>query len=330
VAAAVGIVLLAVLFFGVRAVLASLSEKPAGSQAPSVIIGRKLPPKTTATPTTPSVKTTAPPAPSANTTAPPVHSAVPVANPATDQAVPVLMYHHIMPVPTNNIAITPTMFDAQMRYLRDRGWHPVTMAQFEAFVLTGKRLPNKPVLISFDDGRMNQLTYGVPILKKYGFTATFFVVKKWIDGPSNSFMHVPQLKQLIADGFDVESHTSNHMMLYRFQSRSTKQYEAWPHMRYRMWYPTYGMRMWMDSVLGGPAVTALAYPGGGFDSYSERLAKESGYLTAYTTNTGYVTYNGQSAYALPRWNAGARGLRLSTFEGILTRAERYKPKAGGK
>ena len=249
---------------------------------------------------------------------------VEVADPAYDQAVPVLMYHHIMPVPSNFIAISPAMLDAQMKYLHDHGWHPVSMAQLQDFVLTGKRLPSKPVLITFDDGRMNQLTYGVPILKKYGFTATFFVVKKWIVTTSPYFMHEPQLKSLIADGYDVESHTANHMMLYRFRSKSTGKHESYASMKTRMWAATDGMRVWMDETLGGPPVTALAYPGGGNDTFTWELMKEAGYLVAFTTNSGYVTYKGQNQFDLPRWNTGARGTTQATFVQIMTGAERHK------
>jgi peptidoglycan/xylan/chitin deacetylase (PgdA/CDA1 family) len=315
VAAAIAMLLIAGLFFGVRAVLAGLANKPASSTAASPATPKKSSPKPSAKPAS---------APPAAAPAP-----VPVANPATDQAVPVLMYHHIMPVPNNLIAISPSTFDEQMRYLRDHGWHPVSMAQFEEFVFTGKRLPVKPVLITFDDGRSNQLTYGVPILKKYGFTATFFVVKKWIDGKSKSFMHVPELKQLAGDGFGVESHTTNHMMMRRFQSRTTKQWEGYESMKKRLWYPTYGMRVWMDATIG-VNVTAVAYPGGGYDKYSPQLMRDAGYKVAFTTASGYVTYKGQSPLLLPRWNSGARGLRMSTFASIFTRAERYKPKTAHK
>lgn len=317
VAAAIATLLIVGLFFGVRAVLAGLANKPADSAAASPATPKKSSPGLSAKPASTPPAATAAPAP------------VPVANPATDQAVPVLMYHHIMPVPNNLIAISPSTFDEQMRYLRDHGWHPVSMAQFEEFVETGKRLPDKPVLITFDDGRSNQLTYGVPILKKYGFTAAFFVVKKWIDGSSKSFMHVPELKQLAADGFDVESHTSNHMMMRRFQSRTTKQWEGYEPMKKRLWYPTYGMRMWMDAAIG-VNVTAVAYPGGGYDKYSPQLMDDAGYKVAFTIDSGYVTYKGQSPLLLPRWNAGARGLRMSTFASIFTRAERYKPKPAHK
>ncbi|MDR3687479.1 MAG: polysaccharide deacetylase family protein [Coriobacteriia bacterium] len=248
-----------------------------------------------------------------------------VANPALDQAVPVLMYHHILPVPSNFIAISPATFDAQMKYLHDNGWHAISIAQLQEFVETGKRLPSKPVLITFDDDRMNQLTYGVPILKKYGFTATFFVVQKWINSTSQYFMHVPQLKQLQADGYDLESHTTNHMMMYRFHSKSTGKFESLTSMKTRMWDPTNGMRVWMNQTFGGQPVTALAYPGGGNDSFTWQIVKDAGYHLAFTTDTGYVTYKGSNPMALPRWNTGARGTTMATFASIMNGAAHFKP-----
>ena len=238
----------------------------------------------------------------------------------SDQAVAVLMYHHIMPNPNNSIAISPETFDGQMEYLKDNGYHPVSIKQFNAFVERGESLPDKPVLITFDDNRSNQLKYGVPILKKYGFTATFFVVKKWVDADSDSFLHKSELKQLIADGFDVESHTSNHIQIHPSKLKSTGKVEDYKSFKSRYWEPTEGMRTWMDETFGGP-VTALAYPGGRYNPEAERLMKDSGYKTAFTTNDGYVTYKGQSPYALPRWNTGAKDTSLSRFKAIMKGAK---------
>jgi peptidoglycan/xylan/chitin deacetylase (PgdA/CDA1 family) len=217
------------------------------------------------------------------TTQPPAEPAAePSSAPASGgkQVVPVLMYHHIMPNPNNSIAITPETFEKQMKWLSDHGYHAVTTAQMDAFETKGTPLPSKPVLITLDDGRSNQLTYGVPIMKKYGFTATFFVVKKWVESSSKSFMHVGDLKQLSAEGFDIQSHTSNHMMMRRVKLKSTGTWESYEQMKARLWYPTDGMRLWLSEVIGKP-VTAVAYPGGGKDQYSPRLMQEAGYTTAY-------------------------------------------------
>ncbi len=234
--------------------------------------------------------------------------------PTTGQTVPVLMYHHIMPVPNNRIAISPAEFDAQMRYLQQNGWHAISMAQMRAFVLTGKALPSRSVLITFDDGRLNQYTYAVPILRQYGFTATFFVVEKWVDSIDPSFMHVGELKRLSARGYDIESHTTNHWVYTR------KSGETYAALKARGWNAFYGMRTWMTTTLGTRSVPAVAYSGGFFDDFTIRLAQEAGYQVAFTTRPGYVAYGVQSPYALPRWNAGARGLSLPTFTRIMAGA----------
>jgi peptidoglycan/xylan/chitin deacetylase (PgdA/CDA1 family) len=239
----------------------------------------------------------------------------PVSNPATDQVVPVLMYHHIMPKPNNFIAISPGTFDQQMKWLHDNGYHAISIAQMTAFVQAGQRLPEKPVLITFDDGRSNQLTYGVPILKKYGFTATFFVVKKWVDSPSKSFLHADDLVKMAGMGYDIESHTNSHTFLIRSKS------EDYAAMKKRLWGETNGMLNWLQRTVR-TAVTALAYPGGAEDHLSPVLSKDAGYALAFTTNDGLVRYKGQDPRMLPRYNAGARGLRFSSFIAIFQHAGR--------
>ena len=303
--------------FGARWALTRSAEKPAAAALQTAVAAEP----TSGVKAKPAAAQT----PSSSASSSVASAPAEVANPARDQAVPVLMYHHILPKPSNFIAISPATFDAQMKYLHDNGWHAISIAQLQAFVETGKRLPSKPVLITFDDGRMNQITYGVPILKKYGFTATFFVVQKWINSSSVYFMHAPQLKQLQADGYDLESHTTNHMMMYRFHSKSTGKYEPLASMKARMWTPTNGMRVWMDSSFSGQPVTALAYPGGGNDSFTWQIVQDAGYHLAFTTDTGYITYKGSNALALPRWNTGARGTTMATFTSIMKGAEHYKP-----
>lgn len=236
----------------------------------------------------------------------------PVAEPARDQAVAVLMYHHVMPKPDNSIAISPAAFDAQMKYLKDKGFHPVSMTAMDAFVMTGKRLPPKPVLITFDDDRQDQIAYAVPVLRKYGFTATFFVIGNWVTSHDATCMHLSQLKTLVADGFDVQSHTVNHHVMGR------RGKESYAKQKGRNWASVAGMKPWLEGVLpqAGP-FTALAYPGGSFDRQAEYLVQQAGYDTAFTCDTGYVAYGKGSRYALPRWNAGARGLTLRTFRRIV-------------
>lgn len=242
------------------------------------------------------------------------------ATPKNRQWVPVLMYHHVMPHPNNNIAVTPEAFEKEMAWLEDNGYHPVSIAQFTAFEQTGAKLPDKPVLITLDDGRMNQLTYAVPILRKHGFTATFFVVKKWVDSSSSSFMHADELRKLADEGFDVESHTADHIMMRRLKTPSGA-WETYEQQKARLWYTTNGMRLWLTEITGKP-VTALAYPGGAYNTFSARLLADAGYTTAFTCDSGLNAYKDPAPMFVRRYEPGVRDFSWGSWLAIF----KHKPK----
>src|SRR5215831_7301046 len=68
-----------------------------------------------------------------------------------------------------------TAFDEQMKYLHDEGYTTISLDDFVAFQNGKKRLPPKPIIVTFDDGFMSNYVFAFPILKKYGMTATIFV-----------------------------------------------------------------------------------------------------------------------------------------------------------
>ena len=71
----------------------------------------------------------------------------------------------------------------------------------------------KAVIINFDDGSMGQFTYAKPILDKYSFRATFFIVCNYANSGSKDYMNWQDIQQLQKDGQDIESHTMNHIDL---------------------------------------------------------------------------------------------------------------------
>ncbi|MBK7831763.1 MAG: polysaccharide deacetylase family protein [Gemmatimonadetes bacterium] len=106
--------------------------------------------------------------------------ASPPTAPPDSLRVPILVYHNIQSsadargVRGADLTMRPEVFAAQMQYLKEHG---IPVVSFTALVeaLEGKRtLPPKAVVITFDDGRLNQYTNAIPVLKKLGFTATFF------------------------------------------------------------------------------------------------------------------------------------------------------------
>jgi len=101
---------------------------------------------------------------------------------ANARSVPVLMHHHVSPSP-GMITVSPENFESQIAWLADNGWTSLTLAQYADF-LAGKPVPRKSVVITFDDGYLDNWVYAHPILQKYGMHAVVFVVTGWMgEGP---------------------------------------------------------------------------------------------------------------------------------------------------
>jgi peptidoglycan/xylan/chitin deacetylase (PgdA/CDA1 family) len=100
-------------------------------------------------------------------------------------SVPVLMYHHILSR-DSFIASSVTSFEKQMKYLADNSWKSLTSEEFFLYKKKQLQLPEKSVLITFDDGWRDNFIYAYPILKKYNLKATLFVVTGWIEEASKA------------------------------------------------------------------------------------------------------------------------------------------------
>ena len=90
--------------------------------------------------------------------------------------VPILMYHHLSEDITNSEMVSPEQFEAQIRALSEAGYTGVSFDELQAYVLRGEPLPEKPVVITFDDGYRSNYTLAYPILRKYGMKATIFAI----------------------------------------------------------------------------------------------------------------------------------------------------------
>jgi peptidoglycan/xylan/chitin deacetylase (PgdA/CDA1 family) len=101
---------------------------------------------------------------------------------ANARTVPVLMHHHVSPSP-GMITVSPENFESQIAWLAGNGWTSLTLEQYAGF-LAGKPVPRKSIVITFDDGYLDNWVYAHPILKKYGMHAVVFVVTGWMgEGP---------------------------------------------------------------------------------------------------------------------------------------------------
>jgi peptidoglycan/xylan/chitin deacetylase (PgdA/CDA1 family) len=134
--------------------------------------------------------------------------------------VPILCYHQIRDwsssdsriakdyiVPVNN-------FRAQIKFLADNGYHTILPDQLYDYLLKGMPLPLKPIMISFDDTRLDQFTIGREEMNRYGFKGVFFIMTVSLGRPG--YMTKEQVKQLADEGNIIGSHTWNHSNIKKY------------------------------------------------------------------------------------------------------------------
>lgn len=95
--------------------------------------------------------------------------------------VPVLMYHHISPLQGDMVSVTPSVFEGQMRHIKDAGYQTLSLDELIGFMEGSFRPERKPVVITFDDGYLDNYIYAYPVLKAYGLKAAVFLVSDWVD-----------------------------------------------------------------------------------------------------------------------------------------------------
>lgn len=134
--------------------------------------------------------------------------------------VPILCYHQIRDFkPTDgkvgkNYIVPVANFQAQMKMLADSGYHTILPDQLYDYLTTGKQLPSKPVMITFDDTRLDQYTVGLPEMEKYGFKGVFFIMTVSLGRPG--YMTKDEVKDLSDKGNVIGSHTWDHHMVTKY------------------------------------------------------------------------------------------------------------------
>jgi peptidoglycan/xylan/chitin deacetylase (PgdA/CDA1 family) len=190
--------------------------------------------------------------------------------PADSLRVPILVYHSVMPHHPGQTAeqrvlnVDDSVFVTQMRYLVDGGYHVVSFAALVDALEGRDTIPNRSVVITFDDGWENQYRHAFPILRHFGLTATFFVFTTPI-GKDTKLMTWEQLRELQEAGMTIGSHTRTHPVL--------PDYHAALHNEVVM------SRADIEEHLGG-APDFFAYPFGAWDAESAAWARTAGYRAA--------------------------------------------------
>ena len=136
---------------------------------------------------------------------------------ATAQSIPILLYHGVITTPnwkSDGTNISLNDFRDQMFALKKAGYQSITLSQFLDFMQSGKSLPKKSVMITFDDSRSDSYYPVDPILKVLDYNAVMFVITGRSFGPVNSkntfHLSEDELQKMLASGrWEMASHTEN-------------------------------------------------------------------------------------------------------------------------
>jgi len=140
------------------------------------------------------------------------------------QTVPILAYHKFAESKGDKMTVTASAFEAQMKLLKDKGYHVITLDQLFDFLDFKIQIPKKSVVITIDDGWRSAYDIAFPILRKYGYPATLFVYTALITG-SKATLNWDLINEMASHGIDIQGHTKTHRNLTApTQKESFKEY----------------------------------------------------------------------------------------------------------
>ncbi|MEI8274257.1 MAG: polysaccharide deacetylase family protein [Paludibacter sp.] len=140
------------------------------------------------------------------------------------QQVPVLCYHRISDGPKSEYKISATTFSSHMKILADSGYHSISASQLYDYLVYNKILPEKPVLISFDDSRVEHAAIAAPVMEKYGFRGIFFIMT--ITYNKKNYMTKDQIAGLAKAGHTIGLHSWDHTMVIKYKDAADWQKEV--------------------------------------------------------------------------------------------------------
>jgi len=198
------------------------------------------------------------------------------------------MYHSIASMPKGTVMrslhVPPKLFKLQMWLLKTLGYQGLSMGKLQPY-LTGKK-QGKVVGITFDDGFKNNLTHALPILQKFNFSATNYIISQNIGGinhwdinkgiPKNLLMNENEVKQWIDGGMEIGSHTQSHVRLAEIDIKSaTKEINQ--------------SKLDLEKQFNC-SIEHFCYPYGSYNNNIIDIVIKASYKTATTVDRGRANY----------------------------------------
>lgn len=213
---------------------------------------------------------------------------------SNNEGVPVLMYHSVSNDKAFdklvNLRTTRDSFIEQMEYLKTNNFTTLTMDELKDFLINNKQVPEKSVVLTFDDGYEDNYTNVYPILKKYGFKATIFVETSSVDNDKNMLTSA-QLSELQQNGMDIESGTANDDKLASLSSANQL-------------ISLQKSKRYLEKLLN-KTVNYISYPYGSYNKDTLDAVGKAGYALGLSRD-GKWTYKTDGNYKLSRVYIGPK------------------------
>jgi len=214
------------------------------------------------------------------------------------EEIPILMYHEIGSPsgPWKKLYVEPDIFAQQLDWLKANGYTTILLKDIYDHWLTQKPLPEKPIVITFDDGYRSVYETVLPLLLARDMKATFFLYPSKFNTPQG--LTTNMVSSLAENGMEIGSHTFSHVDLTKLTKNKLKQ-------------ELIDSKLSLEKIITQKPVDFICYPAGRFNNEVIIEAKKSGYKGAVTTLFGKATFN-QDTYQWERirinYSDGVKGL----------------------
>ncbi len=237
--------------------------------------------------------------------------------------VPIIMYHSVLKSKKGMYSVHPSLLREDIRYLKNHGYQPIFVKDIIAFCEGKGDLPQKPVVLSFDDGHYNNYYYAYPILKEENFKANLNVVGSYCDysttsgdydNPNYSYLTWREIKELYDSNiFEIGNHTYK---MHAFSPRygiKQKLYESDDEYAKALKDDVSKLE-YKFMVECGFRTEVFAYPFGAYSDLGEKILREMGFKAFLTCNEGINNLKKGDTKALSHLKRVNRSGNLTTYQ----------------
>ena len=238
---------------------------------------------------------------------------------------PILMYHKVLKNSSSlgKYTISPIELEKDLIYIKEQGYTTVTVEDLVAFVYNDISLPEKPIMLTFDDGFLSYYTYVLPLLEKYESKAIMSIIGEYVDASSedpnlNPYLNWSQVAELSASPFvEIQNHTYAMHKLSNRKGCTILVGESYDEYK-KVIVNDVGYLQLLISGKTGYTPSAFTYPFGAICKECKKILKEMGFLASLSSTSGVNILSGDEdeLYELKRINRPS-GINHAEFFGLL-------------